>query len=98
MIRRPPRSTLFPYTTLFRSLEEGRQHLVVQLTCKSEPLISSFLPDRFSGSAQRLVLPGHPLACLMKPFGSNEPSSRQRKRNEAKEEAPSTGSQVDRSN
>ncbi len=22
MIRRPPRSTLFPYTTLFRSLEE----------------------------------------------------------------------------
>src|SRR2546430_13351603 len=25
MIRRPPRSTLFPYTTLFRSLEKGRQ-------------------------------------------------------------------------
>src|SRR5256884_9854819 len=24
MIRRPPRSTLFPYTTLFRSLELGR--------------------------------------------------------------------------
>src|SRR3712207_7467004 len=24
MIRRPPRSTLFPYTTLFRSPEEGR--------------------------------------------------------------------------
>jgi len=23
MIRRPPRSTLFPYTTLFRSLAEG---------------------------------------------------------------------------
>src|SRR2546426_5616040 len=23
MIRRPPRSTLFPYTTLFRSVEEG---------------------------------------------------------------------------
>src|SRR2546426_6693674 len=30
MIRRPPRSTLFPYTTLFRSLDEmeeiGRRH------------------------------------------------------------------------
>src|SRR2546430_10205198 len=27
MIRRPPRSTLFPYTTLFRSLSHlGRQH------------------------------------------------------------------------
>src|SRR2546426_12164610 len=24
MIRRPPRSTLFPYTTLFRSAEDGR--------------------------------------------------------------------------
>src|SRR5260370_28126602 len=24
MIRRPPRSTLFPYTTLFRSIQNGR--------------------------------------------------------------------------
>src|SRR3712207_8950359 len=24
MIRRPPRSTLFPYTTLFRSVDQGR--------------------------------------------------------------------------
>src|SRR5688572_33344193 len=35
MIRRPPRSTLFPYTTLFRSahgqvLRDGRQQLVVR--------------------------------------------------------------------
>src|SRR3712207_8549542 len=26
MIRRPPRSTLFPYTTLFRSGRRGRRH------------------------------------------------------------------------
>src|SRR2546421_8633334 len=26
MIRRPPRSTLFPYTTLFRSVEREPQH------------------------------------------------------------------------
>src|SRR5256885_7982745 len=26
MIRRPPRSTLFPYTTLFRSLENWKRH------------------------------------------------------------------------
>src|SRR5688572_32447123 len=26
MIRRPPRSTLFPYTTLFRSLHAGGRH------------------------------------------------------------------------
>src|SRR3712207_8482055 len=25
MIRRPPRSTLFPYTTLFRSVRDGRR-------------------------------------------------------------------------
>src|SRR2546421_9024546 len=27
MIRRPPRSTLFPYTTLFRSVHDGHGHL-----------------------------------------------------------------------
>src|SRR5258708_38214289 len=27
MIRRPPRSTLFPYTTLFRSLNESRVNM-----------------------------------------------------------------------
>src|SRR5258708_26792210 len=29
MIRRPPRSTLFPYTTLFRSIEALLQHLAI---------------------------------------------------------------------
>src|SRR2546430_10873856 len=29
MIRRPPRSTLFPYTTLFRSVSVGNPHFVV---------------------------------------------------------------------
>src|SRR2546427_3599189 len=32
MIRRPPRSTLFPYTTLFRSLAEFRAALEATLT------------------------------------------------------------------
>src|SRR3712207_9377583 len=31
MIRRPPRSTLFPYTTLFRSWERGRPMELWQL-------------------------------------------------------------------
>src|SRR2546426_8647667 len=31
MIRRPPRSTLFPYTTLFRSQARARAVLVVQV-------------------------------------------------------------------
>src|SRR5260221_10970110 len=30
MIRRPPRSTLFPYTTLFRSVVVAQQHLVIE--------------------------------------------------------------------
>src|SRR2546430_5249138 len=30
MIRRPPRSTLFPYTTLFRSASDGDDLLVAQ--------------------------------------------------------------------
>src|SRR5258707_5225781 len=37
MIRRPPRSTLFPYTTLFRSLA-GHPH--------GRPLRGGLLPDR----------------------------------------------------
>src|SRR3712207_6998558 len=28
MIRRPPRSTLFPYTTLFRSIETGKSRQI----------------------------------------------------------------------
>src|SRR3712207_8471465 len=39
MIRRPPRSTLFPYTTLFRSLvlrcrsEQARQYIAEAVAC-----------------------------------------------------------------
>src|SRR2546429_4658991 len=33
MIRRPPRSTLFPYTTLFRSLDPGGQGFPVHAHC-----------------------------------------------------------------
>src|SRR3712207_7832284 len=31
MIRRPPRSTLFPYTTLFRSKRQVLRHLLVRI-------------------------------------------------------------------
>ena len=30
MIRRPPRSTLFPYTTLFRSLENEKNEIIIK--------------------------------------------------------------------
>src|SRR2546427_7832329 len=48
MIRRPPRSTLFPYTTLFRSL------LVPQATTETPDLSSSF---KLVGSAAVAAAP-----------------------------------------
>src|SRR3712207_8398937 len=42
MIRRPPRSTLFPYTTLFRSLRSGKNDIT-----------NPFIRDEF---ARRLLL------------------------------------------
>src|SRR2546427_1500066 len=46
MIRRPPRSTLFPYTTLFRSHHDGRKnpedHQHQEQFDKSEPRLSEF--------------------------------------------------------
>src|SRR2546429_8835466 len=44
MIRRPPRSTLFPYTTLFRSLIEFRKHpfLRERLVLKGGTAVSLF--------------------------------------------------------
>src|SRR2546422_6806346 len=37
MIRRPPRSTLFPYTTLFRSIDAGNRisKLSLQVRCRA---------------------------------------------------------------
>src|SRR5260370_14672157 len=43
MIRRPPRSTLFPYTTLFRSDFPDAERLVKRLVARE--LILSFVPD-----------------------------------------------------
>src|SRR3712207_8186772 len=36
MIRRPPRSTLFPYTTLFRSINLRRRTRIGMGTCQGE--------------------------------------------------------------
>src|SRR2546426_7144509 len=39
MIRRPPRSTLFPYTTLFRSLNDKADLAKVEATARGDPSI-----------------------------------------------------------
>src|SRR5436853_5778955 len=49
MIRRPPRSTLFPYTTLFRSARQPWRHHVEAIGCAAfEPGL-----DVESGAADR---------------------------------------------
>src|SRR5258707_9559156 len=59
MIRRPPRSTLFPYTTLFRSLAPVR---LGDVTADHRP--DWRVIDRFRdrGAAQFQVLPARPEA------------------------------------
>src|SRR5260370_4051364 len=44
MIRRPPRSTLFPYTTLFRSLPAWLA-LTVHVPAMSSVMVAPFGPD-----------------------------------------------------
>src|SRR2546422_6869035 len=48
MIRRPPRSTLFPYTTLFRSLAGAREGIDAGDEAKLAA-IAARLPVRFEG-------------------------------------------------
>src|SRR2546430_9024051 len=45
MIRRPPRSTLFPYTTLFRSLEMNLQDRGVNDVKRFAALVNDFTRD-----------------------------------------------------
>src|SRR2546430_8794961 len=61
MIRRPPRSTLFPYTTLFRSYYSthapaGSDDREVLLEVVQRPFLSSILP-KLSSDDQRELSP-----------------------------------------
>src|SRR3712207_8441794 len=49
MIRRPPRSTLFPYTTLFRSGRSGRAHLARDRRPNGLPARGHAARDRLRG-------------------------------------------------
>src|SRR5256885_12177203 len=49
MIRRPPRSTLFPYTTLFRSGETGAEGFYRQICVRQRPI----KPDRKADEPMR---------------------------------------------
>src|SRR2546426_6184366 len=62
MIRRPPRSTLFPYTTLFRSVltpdvRSGEAELVAQEVGEQEPrLDGTLVPHTVDRDADRHLL------------------------------------------
>src|SRR2546427_9740807 len=62
MIRRPPRSTLFPYTTLFRSLHNGgvgtvdREQLQADFVCQLAPGLTSEFKCGPRGIGLALVL------------------------------------------
>src|SRR2546430_7915775 len=46
MIRRPPRSTLFPYTTLFRSAAEiGAKGIAIEVDATNEARLASLARD-----------------------------------------------------
>src|SRR2546423_9390014 len=76
MIRRPPRSTLFPYTTLFRSrrIEEGRFHAGL-VQCAD--LVVHQGDERRDDDARALALPmahdrGHLVAQRFAAAGGHE--------------------------
>src|SRR3989442_9651589 len=55
MIRRPPRSTLFPYTTLFRSLPIAKSESVA-LTAEDERVSARKLAKHTSPGTNRVML------------------------------------------
>src|SRR2546427_4018486 len=49
MIRRPPRSTLFPYTTLFRADSETNAHMRLRyLIAEADPVIVGYDQDQWA--------------------------------------------------
>src|SRR5256886_12623686 len=62
MIRRPPRSTLFPYTTLFRSLVNGQTGIAVGMATNIPP---HNLTETVNACIALLDDPALPLAALM---------------------------------
>src|SRR5258708_29872898 len=74
MIRRPPRSTLFPYTTLFRSNTKDQVYAQNEMlayqqkesTARVDKQASHFVQDRKSGSAGMPRPISYAVFCLKK--------------------------------
>src|SRR3712207_7335511 len=59
MVRRPPRSTLFPYPTLFRSIEGGTEVEVLNAISLHGGLIASWPSKAITAEATRAALVEH---------------------------------------
>src|SRR3989440_5877273 len=64
MIRRPPRSTLFPYTTLFRSRTEDRLREALMRIAPGEYIFEDVMDDDGAGTTNipiklRITVPPH---------------------------------------
>src|SRR2546425_13293944 len=70
MIRRPPRSTLFPYTTLFRSRDDGGQAIDPHshATGRRETVLES--GEEVFIHRMRFLVPGRPGATLVDKAGA----------------------------
>src|SRR2546426_9806485 len=78
MIRRPPRSTLFPYTTLFRSRSAGGLTALLLFLSMLLALHLSGVPTISSGWVQEGLAGGHvggtlsgPLVAYFSPVGAH---------------------------
>src|SRR3989441_4709318 len=69
MIRRPPRSTLFPYTTLFRShgakLGEADRKAVDEALAEAREALKSEDVERMKRAQEKLTRASHKLAEIM---------------------------------
>src|SRR2546425_6822335 len=72
MIRRPPRSTLFPYTTLFRSYETERRNPVDERT---DDAMSVAIKIGMNKKGERKVLAQNPLSFNFAAYRSEEHTS-----------------------
>src|SRR5256885_7176550 len=79
MIRRPPRSTLFPYTTLFRSsllpIAVGHEASIIMVVV-AVSLTEAFLPPFFVRLLAALVLVSFGLYKLLRPRSQDRKSTR----------------------
>src|SRR2546430_17635925 len=73
MIRRPPRSTLFPYTTLFRSLEPLVARIGARLDTADAHHKSANAPQSDANASVAPALPGSPHPIAPGPVSPNPP-------------------------